>query len=200
MRKFLPLLLSALGIILHSTAAAAIPKEFSIDPDHSQVSFSIRHLGISNVTGGFQKFSGTILYDAENLAASKTETTIEVASINTQVAKRDNHLKSADFFQADKFPKMTFVSKSVQPVGADKFKLLGELTIKSITLPVTLDVEVTGSTKDQWGNDRVAFSATGVINRKDFGLTWSKLLETGALVVGDEVKVHLDIQGIRKGA
>lgn len=172
--------------------------EYTIDPDHSKVLFKIRHLGISTVTGRFDKFSGAFAFDPKNIQASKVTATVEATSIDTDVAKRDEHLRSADFFDVEKFPQITFVSKEIRDAQGGKFKVAGDLTIHGVTKPVTLDVELVGTVKDPWGNERAGFSATATINRKDFGLTWNKALETGGLLVGEEVWISLEIEGILK--
>ena len=163
--------------------------------NHSSIGFKIKHLAISNVPGKFTKYSGTFEYDPNNVAASKADATIEIASIDTEEIKRDDHLRSADFFDIKNFPQMTFKSKEVHPSGKDSFKVNGDLTIRGITKPVTLDVTYNGEVTDPWGNVKAGFSATTNINRKDFGLTWNKVLETGGLVVGEEVKIAIEVEG-----
>ncbi len=194
-KRLKSLLLSSVFIIAPSFVSA---ETYEIDASHSTVGFKIRHLAISNVAGIFSKFSGTFNYDHKDLEKSSTEATIEVASVDTNELKRDDHLRNPDFFDASKFPKMTFKSSKVTKVSDSTFKVDGDLTIKDITKPVSLTVEKTGEAVDPWGNQRVAFNATTKINRKEFGLTWSKLLETGALVVGEEVTINIDIEGIKK--
>ncbi|MCC6954480.1 MAG: polyisoprenoid-binding protein [Deltaproteobacteria bacterium] len=192
MRKILPVILGM------SLAQAAYADTYAIDKDHSQVGFKIKHLAISTVPGTFSEFSGTFDFDPKNVAAAKVDATIAVSSVNTNQAKRDNHLRDADFFDVSKFPEMKFVSKKVTPVDADSFKVVGELTIRDVTKPVTLDVEFGGAAKDPWGNDRAAFTATTKFNRKDWGMQWNKALETGGLLVGEDVHVTLEIEGIKK--
>jgi polyisoprenoid-binding protein YceI len=170
---------------------------YNIDPVHSSVHFSVRHLMVSNVRGEFSKLSGTIQADPTNPTASSVEATIDIDSINTRDAGRDTHLKSADFFDMEKFPTMTFRSTKVvlKEGGAE---VTGDLTIHGVTKPVTLEVE--GSTeeiKDPWGNQRIGLSATAKLSRKEFGLTWNAALETGGVMVGDEVKVTIDLQAVR---
>jgi polyisoprenoid-binding protein YceI len=172
--------------------------EYNIDTDHSKVLFKIRHLGISTVTGRFDKFSGSFAFDPKNVQASKVSATIEAVSVNTDVAKRDEHLRSADFFDVAKFPQITFASKEVRDVQGGKFKVAGDLTIHGVTKPVTLDAELIGTVKDPWGNERAGFSASATINRKDFGLTYNKVLEAGGLLIGEEVWISLEIEGILK--
>lgn len=186
-----------LAVIL-AGAGLTLAAEYTIDPAHSQVMFKVRHLGISMVTGQFEKFSGTFEFDAKKPKASMVSTDIQVASINTNVAKRDDHLRTADFFDVEKFPEMKFVSKSVKDVKKDKFKIVGDLTMHGVTKEVILETEISGTVIDPWGNERAGFTAATTIHRKDFGLTWSKVLETGGLVVGEDVKIMIEIEGIRK--
>lgn len=183
--------------IFGSTAYADV---YKIDPDHSTVGFKIRHLAISSVPGRFGKFDGTVEFDPKNVASSKTEALIQVGSVDTDQPKRDDHLRSPDFFDAAKFPEMKFKSREVKSLSPESFKVVGDLTIKNVTKPVELTVEYQGTAKDPYGNERAAFTASTKLNRKDFGLTWSKLLDSGALVVGDEVTVNLEIEGIKQKA
>lgn len=172
--------------------------EYQIDPQHSQVIFKIKHLGISTVTGRFEKLSGAFEFDAKSPKAAKAQTVIEATSINTDVPKRDEHLRGADFFNVEKFPKITFVSKGITPVKNGAFTVNGDLTMHGVTRPVVLNAELGGIIKDPWGNERAAFTATTTVNRKDFGLTWNKAMETGGLLVGEEVKIFLEVEGVRK--
>lgn len=171
---------------------------YQIDPAHSAAQFSIRHMMIANVRGEFSKVSGTVVFDADNPANSKADAAIEVASINTREPQRDTHLKSADFFDAEKFPTIAFHSKEISAHGGD-WKLKGDLTIHGVTREVSLDVEgPTPEHKDPWGNLRIGATATGKLNRKDFGLTWNAALEAGGVLVGDEVKLTIDVEAIRQ--
>jgi polyisoprenoid-binding protein YceI len=171
---------------------------WTIDPTHSSVEFAVRHLMISTVKGRFPAVEGTVVLDEENPAASTAEITVQVASIDTREPQRDAHLRSADFFDVEKYPTLTFRSTGVSDVTADGFKLTGDLTIHGVTRPTTLDVVHEGRVKDPWGNDRAGYSATTRIKRSDFGLTWNQLLETGGFAVGDEVKISLDVEVVRK--
>ncbi len=189
------LLSLALVSLIASSASAA---NYEIDADHSSVGFKIKHLAISSVTGEFSDVKGSFTFDPANPSAAKATATISAKSINTRQAKRDDHLRGADFFEADKFSEITFVSKEIKDATKDGFKVLGDLTIRGVTKPVTLDVAVGGMAKDPWGNERAAFNATAKINRKDFGLVWNKVIETGALVVGDDVTITLEVEGIKK--
>jgi polyisoprenoid-binding protein YceI len=183
------------ALTLPALAAAAT---WNIDPDHSSVGFKIRHLMVANVKGSFDKHAGTVELNEKDITKSKVNVSIETASINTNVQKRDEHLRSADFFDVAKFPTMTFVSKKVVKAGKDKLKVTGDLTLHGITKEVVLNVDgPTKESKDPWGNFRKGAAATAKINRKDFGLTWNKALETGGVVVGEEVTIILEIEMIK---
>jgi polyisoprenoid-binding protein YceI len=174
---------------------------YAIDPVHSSVQFSIRHMMISNVRGTFKGVKGTVSYDPDNLSASGISAEIDVSSINTQDEGRDAHLKGGDFFETEKYPHMTFVSKKVEKVGDGEFRVEGNLTLHGVTKPVVLTIdEVAPESKDPWGNIRIAASAKGKINRKDFGLNWSAPLETGGVLVGDDVKIELDVQAVKQAS
>lgn len=170
---------------------------YTIDPAHSTAQFVVRHLMITNVRGGFSKVQGKVVYDAGNPEASEIDATIDVATISTGDAQRDGHLKSADFFDAEKFPSITFQSKGARMAGGE-LQVSGELTIRGITREVTLRVEgPTGESKDPWGNLRIGASAATKIKRSDFGLTWNAALETGGVAVGDELKIELEVSLIK---
>lgn len=167
---------------------------WNLDPAHSNAQFSVRHLMISNVKGEFTKVSGTVSLDPARPETLAAEATIDVSTINTREPDRDAHLKSADFFDVAKYPTIAFKSKSAAK-SSGGLKLTGDLTIHGVTRGVTLDVEgPTPPLKDPWGFTRVGASATTRINRKDFGLTWNQALETGGFVVGDEIKITLDVE------
>jgi polyisoprenoid-binding protein YceI len=168
---------------------------WQIDPSHSSVNFSIKHMMIAKVHGGFEKFSGTLVYDDQNPSASTINASIESASISTREANRDTHLKSADFFDVEKFPAITFTATNIQRTGDGEFKALGNLTIRDVTQEVALIVEgPSEELKDPYGNIKTAFSATTKIKRKDFGLNWNAALETGGILVGEDVSITLDLQ------
>lgn len=177
---------------------AARAEVYDIDPSHSTVGFKIRHLAISSVPGRFADFSGTVEFDPKQVASSRAEASIAIKSINTENKKRDDHLRGADFFDEAKHPAITFKTTKIEPVSETTFKATGDLTMHGVTQPVTLDVEHTGSATDPWGNKRVGFAATTSLSRKDFGITWNKALDAGGVVVGDEVKVTLEIEGIER--
>lgn len=171
---------------------------YNIDPSHSTASFSIKHMMIAKVHGGFEKMSGTLIYDPKDLAGSKVDVVIEAASINTREAQRDAHLKSADFFDVEKYPVVTFKSTRFEGSPGD-LKIVGNLTIHGVTQSVTLDVEgPSEELKDPWGNIKLGASATTKIRRKDFGLTWNAALEAGGILVGDDVGITLDVQFVKQ--
>ncbi|MEO6803231.1 MAG: YceI family protein [Granulicella sp.] len=170
---------------------------YQIDSTHSSVHFSVRHLMVSNVRGEFTKVTGTIQFDPQNPTAGTVSASIDANSISTRDEQRDGHLKSADFLDTEKFPTITFVSKRVEAHG-DGGKITGDLTIHGVTREITLEVEGPGpEIKDPWGLQRIGASATAKLSRKDFGLTWNTALETGGVVVGDEVKITLDLEAVR---
>jgi polyisoprenoid-binding protein YceI len=171
---------------------------WNIDPTHSAAEFKVKHMMISNVKGHFSKISGTLSLDEANLANSRVEATIDAASIETRDPQRDAHLKSPDFFDAEKFPTLAFKSSRVTRIGNGELAVEGDLTIRGVTRKATFNVEgPTAAAKDPWGNTRVALSATTKINRKDFGLTWNTALETGGILVGEEVTITLDVQFVK---
>jgi polyisoprenoid-binding protein YceI len=171
---------------------------WNIDPVHSVAEFKVKHMMISNVKGQFPKVSGKLTLDESDLSKSKVETSIETASIETRDPQRDGHLKSPDFFHVEKFPTMSFKSTGIKIVRDGELSVEGDLTIRDITRKVLFTVEgPTPPAKDPWGNTRIAVSATTKINRKDFGLTWNAALETGGILVGDEVTITLDVQFVK---
>ena len=175
----------------------AAPWEF--DPDHTGVHFKVRHLMVSSVRGEFEKVTGRIVYDESDVTKSTADITIDAASVNTRVAKRDEHLRSPDFLDVVKHPAITFKSKRVEKAGNGTLKMTGDLTIRGVTKEVALTVEgPSPSVKDPLGNTRVGGQASTKINRKDFGLVWNKTVETGGVVVGDEVDITIDVEIYRK--
>ena len=177
------------------TTTATAVRSYQIDKGHSEVAFQVRHL-LTKVRGQFGDFGGTIAFDEENPANSTVNVTIQATSISTQTGDRDNHLRSADFFDVDKYPTLAFTSASVTPRSADAFDVVGDLTIHGVTKQVTLPVSYLGTAKDPWGNEKAAFETELTINRKDFGLNWNAALETGGFLVGDDVKISLSIQAV----
>lgn len=186
--------LTFVSVATFSTHAMAALETFAVDPAHSRVGFSVRHLMISEVQGSFKEFEGKFKFDAEKGAFDDAEFVVKTKTVNTENEKRDEHLRQDDFFNAEKFPVMKLKTKSVKKEGKDKFKWNGELTIRDVTKPVTFDVEYRGQVKDPWGNTKAGFVATGKINRQDFGLKWNKTLDAGGVAVGDEVKIQIDVE------
>ena len=192
--------LLALAIALAAPAAALAQSTWAFDGNHTHSSFTIRHLVISNVRGEFGKTTGTVKLDEKDVTKSTVEAAIDTTTIDTRVADRDNHLRSPDFFDVAKYPKITFKSTKVEKAGEGKLKVTGDLTIKDVTKSVVLDVSgPSPEIKDPGGNTRRGVSAVTRINRKDFGLTWSKMVEAGP-VVGDEVAIEIEAELVKKDA
>ncbi len=187
--------LAAVGI-----AAPTFADTYTVDPAHTSVQFHVRHL-FTTVTGRFQMFDGKVVFDDKNPAKTEVQGTIDATSINTNVEKRDNHLRSPDFFDVEKFPKITFQSSGVSDVDASgkKGKMAGTLTLHGVSRPVVLEASFLGKGKGPDGKERAGFHGTTTINRKDFGLAWNKALEGGGLLVGEEVTIELDVEGVREG-
>jgi polyisoprenoid-binding protein YceI len=164
-----------------------------LDPMHSEVQFKVKHLVISTVTGFFRKFEGEVITESEDFTDSEVDFSLDVDSIDTTQEARDQHLKSAEFFDAATYPKISFKSTSLTKNGSD-YKLVGDLTIKDVTKPVTLDVEFGGSAADFYGQTKAGFEITGKINRKEFGLTWDGITEAGSIVVGEDIKLIINAQ------
>jgi polyisoprenoid-binding protein YceI len=170
---------------------------WAIDPAHSSVEFAVKHMMVSTVRGRFRAFEGQIQADEANPAASTVTAAIDVASIDTGVEQRDDHLRSDDFFNAAQYPRILFRSTAVEQRG-DEWKMAGELTIRDVTRPVSLDVEFEGRGPDPYGGERAGFTATTKINRKDFGVNWNGVIEAGGVVVSDQVKITLNIEAVRQ--
>jgi polyisoprenoid-binding protein YceI len=180
------------------TATRTATTTWNIDPVHSVAEFKVKHMMISNVKGQFTGVKGSLSLDESDITKSSVEVTIEVASINTRDAQRDAHLKSADFFDAEKLPTLSFRSNRITQIGEGELAVAGDLTIHGVTRKVEFTVEgPTPPARDPWGNTRLGLSATTKINRKDFGLTWNAALETGGILVGDEVTITLDVQFVK---
>jgi polyisoprenoid-binding protein YceI len=173
---------------------------WNIDAAHSGINFSIRHMVVSKVRGRFAKFNGGLTIDDGDLTRSVVEATIDASSIDTGTPQRDAHLQSADFFDVERFPEIRFRSTRIEKLGGDRFRVVGNLTIRDVTREVSLDVEYGGRAKDPWGNDRAGFIATAALDRKDFGLHWNQVLEAGGVLVGDRVDIELEVQGVRAAA
>jgi polyisoprenoid-binding protein YceI len=171
---------------------------WEIDPAHTEAGFQTKHLMIAKVRGRFAKVSGTILLDEAELSNSSVTAEIEVASIDTREEKRDDHLRSADFFDVEKYPTITFRSTRVEPAGSGEVKVTGDLTIRDVTREIALLVTDEGRSKDPWGGERAGFSATVKIDRRDFGLTWNQTLETGGVLVGNEIKLTLEVEAVKQ--
>jgi polyisoprenoid-binding protein YceI len=185
-------MLIALPVLAHAD-------KWQIDPAHTNVEFTVRHMMISNVKGQFQKTSGTVTINGSDPASAKIDATIDATSIDTRVDKRDAHLKSPAFLDVDKFPTITFKSTKVEADGADKWKVTGDLTLHGVTKPVVLEVESSGKPiADPMGNTRAGASATTKIKRGDFGLLWNQAIEGGGVMVGDEVAISIDVEAIKK--
>jgi polyisoprenoid-binding protein YceI len=178
--------------IAHPTTEVAT--RWQIDAAHSNIEFGVRHLMISNVKGRFGDVAGLVTIDPDDPRAVGVDVTIQTASIDTRQEQRDNHLRSADFFDAEKFPVITFRGNRVEGDTDKRFRLFGDLTIKDVTREVVLDVEKEGEGTDPWGNLRTAFSAQTKIDRRDYGLTYNQVLEAGGVVVGDEIKISIDVE------
>lgn len=170
--------------------------QWTFDAAHSSVGFTVRHMMVTNVRGSLGAVSGSLNFDPENLAASSVEASIDVAGINTGVEDRDNHLHSADFFEVETYPNITFKSTNVELSGDDSAKITGDLTIRDVTKSVILDVEFIGQTTSPYGDTRAGFEATTKIDREAFGLTWNQALEAGGVLVGKDIKISLDIQAV----
>jgi polyisoprenoid-binding protein YceI len=188
----------ALLVALIATSAA-FAQNWSIDAAHSQIGFSVKHMVISNVSGKFTDFDGTIVFDGKNLAAGTVDFTVQSKSITTDNERRDTHLRSADFFAVDSFPTLTFKSKKITVEAGNAFKLTGDLTMRGVTKEVTFDCTFNG-TVEAFGGTRAAFSATTTVNRQDFGVSWSKALDNGGLVVSNEVRINIELEVVKAKA
>jgi polyisoprenoid-binding protein YceI len=171
---------------------------WQIDPVHSFIQFSVRHLMISTARGRFEKFSGTVDFNENDPTRATIDIRIDVASINTNEPQRDAHLRSADFFEADKYPTLTFKSKRIEKIDARHGRIIGDLTIKGITKEVVLEAEYAGTIKTPFGTTSAGASATTKINRKDWGLTWNMALEAGGFTLGDEVKIEIELELVKQ--
>ena len=179
-----------------SSVTEAVRATWAVDAAHTAVEFSVRHLMISSVKGRFSGVSGTAIA-GDDLKQAEVEVTIDAASIDTREAQRDAHLRSADFFDVEKYPVLTFKSRRITDVSVDSFRIVGDLTIRGVTQEVVLDVTAQGRQTDPWGGERMGFEATTRIKRSDFGLTWNQALEAGGVVVGDDIKISIDAELVR---
>lgn len=173
------------------------PTTWNIDTTHSDIGFSVRHMVFAKVRGRFGSWRGQLLLDEQDLTGSSAVVEIDAASIDTGVADRDNHLRSADFFDVERFATLRFVSTRVDKVGDDRFAVTGNLTVRDITREVVLEVEYNGRAVDPWGNQRTAFTAKTSLDRGDFGLKWNQVLETGGILVGERIDIGIDIQAVQ---
>jgi polyisoprenoid-binding protein YceI len=173
---------------------------WNLDTVHSGINFTVRHMVVSKVRGRFAKFSGTVSLDESDFTRSSVEATIDASSIDTGTTQRDDHLRSADFFDVERFPEIRFLSTRIEKIAGDRYRLTGELTIHGVTRSIALETEYGGRGKDPWGNERVGFTAKGAIVRKDFGLVWNQALETGGVLVSDRVDLELEVQAVRAAA
>ncbi|MBU2494091.1 MAG: YceI family protein [Bacteroidetes bacterium] len=183
-----------LAVILLTATLSFAQTKWTFDKSHSNIGFSVTHLIITEVDGSFKNFDGTIESAGDEFSGAKVEFSAETSSIYTGNEKRDNHLKSDDFFNAEKFSNMTFKSKTFTKTGDNKYKMVGDLTIRDITKEVTLDVKYNGTVKDPWGNTKAGFKITGEINRFDYDLKWNALMEAGGAVVGKDVSLDINVQ------
>lgn len=170
--------------------------KWALDPAHSEITFRVKHLMISNVKGEFNQFKATI--DGEDFTKSTISVNIDAGSISTNNESRDTHLKSADFFEVEKYPEITFVSTSFEKINGEDYKLTGDLTMRGVTKPITLDVEFGGFMKDPYGNEKAGFSVNGKLDRKDFGLNWNAALEAGGVMVSNEIRINAEVQFIKE--
>jgi polyisoprenoid-binding protein YceI len=183
-----------IALIALFTQSAFAQNSWSLDKSHSSLKFGVKHLVVSEVEGSFKSFTGSVKAKDDTFADAQIEFAADVASVNTDDEKRDGHLKSDDFFNAEKFPQMKFVSKTFKKTGKDKYKLTGDLTIRDVTKTVTFDVDFGGVVKDPWGNIKAGFKAVTSINRFDYNLKWNTMLEAGGAVVGKEIKITANIE------
>jgi polyisoprenoid-binding protein YceI len=170
---------------------------WQIDSSHSHINFTVRHMMISKVRGSFENFSGVVNFDEQNPGYTTVNVKVDLSSINTRDEQRDGHLKSPDFFDVENYPTMTFVSTQVEQIDENNGRLYGQLTIKDISKEVVLDVEYAGLAKSPWGSESTGFSATGSLNRKDWGLNWNQALETGGVLVGDKINIEIELELVK---
>ncbi|MEU9195378.1 YceI family protein [Streptomyces hundungensis] len=180
-------------------ALAALSGTYTIDPAHSSIGFVVRHAMVTNVRGSFAEHEGTLTLDGANPAASSASIDVKIASVDTGIADRDGHLRSGDFFDAEQYPLMSFRSTRAQALGGDKYRMIGDLTIKDVTRPLAIDLEFNGTATDVYGNQRVGFEGGAEILRSEWGLTWNAALETGGVMVSDKVRLTFDVSAIREG-
>ncbi|MFJ7128471.1 YceI family protein [Streptomyces sp. NPDC098101] len=181
-------------------ALAALTGDYSIDPAHSSIGFTVRHAMVTNVRGTFAEHEGALKLDGTDPAASTASIDVKIASVDTGIADRDGHLRGGDFFDAERFPLMSFRSTRAEQLGGDAYRITGDLTIKDVTRPLSIDLEFNGAATDVYGNERVGFEGSAEILRSEWGLTWNAALETGGVMVSDKVKLTFDISAIKNAA
>jgi polyisoprenoid-binding protein YceI len=180
-----------------TSLATAVPAgTYSLDPVHSRVEFAVRHLGIATVRGTFGSFEGTFEV-GDDLASARAYGSVEAASVNTQEPQRDDHLRSPDFFDVERFPRIEFSSKEIRPLDEDHFEIVGDLTLHGVTREITLNAEITGTELDLYGNERVGLEALGELNRKDYGMTFNQVLGSGNVLVSDKVKLVIEVSAVK---
>ena len=179
------------------TAPETTLTTWQIDPSHSEVGFSVKHLMISTVRGRFSGVKGNVFLDAQDLTRSSVEVEIDARTIDTREEKRDGHLRSPDFFDVEKYPTLTFRSRRIEPVGDNRFRVTGDLTIRDVTREIVLDVTEEGRGRDPWGGERVGFTATGKIDRREYGLTWNQALEAGGVMVSHEIRISIETEAVK---
>lgn len=181
-----------------SATATLVPTgTYTVDPAHSRVEFAVKHLGIATVKGSFDTFEGTLVVDGD-LATAQASGSVDVATVDTKESARDEHLRSADFFDVEQFPKLTFTATSIVPTGGDEFDITGDLTLHGVTNSVTLKAEVQGTETDPYGNERVGLEITGQLNRSDYGMRFNQALGSGNMLVSDKVKLTLDVSAVKQ--
>lgn len=188
-KSFFTLIIIAVSVISLNAQTS-----WKIDAAHSNVIFNVSHMVIAEVTGNFKEFNATLVQNGEDFSGGKLTATIKVSSIDTDNEGRDKHLRSADFFDAEKYPEITFVSKSIEKISDKNYKVTGDLTMRGVTKSVVLDMKFNGQMNDPWGNTKAGFKATTRVDRKDFGLGWNKVLETGGLMVGEDINIIINTE------
>ncbi|GAA1372899.1 YceI family protein [Streptomyces beijiangensis] len=196
-RKNQPAADAATATLPVDPALAALTGDYTIDPAHSAIGFTVRHAMVTNVRGSFGGHEGTLHLDGADPSRSTASIDVQIETVDTGIADRDGHLRSADFFDAEKFPQLTFRSTQAEQLGGDAYRITGDLTIKDVTKPLSIDLEFNGSATDVYGNERVGFEGSATILRSDWGLTWNAALETGGVMVSDKVKLTFDISAIK---
>jgi polyisoprenoid-binding protein YceI len=179
---------------------ASVPAPWTIDRDHSTIGFAVRHMVVSKVRGRFTRWDGTLVVDEAAPERSRVEVTIAAESIDTGAPDRDAHLRSTDFLETEIFPTIRFVSRRIDVLGEGRFRLVGDLTLREVTREVVLEAEDHGRARDPWGGERRGFSAKATLDRRDFGLQWNQLLETGGVLVGEKVEVEIEVEAVRQAA